>query len=224
MIGGLQRPDRRRGLAARHGLRVRGARGRPGGRPPAAGLRPVNRRPDRARRAGRHADLAQVTMPTGLDYHDGTLYSSAWSIAGVPRHPSRRTGRHRRTPRVQLASSTSTTATRAQQSRRAPRRGAGGHSVRGTPAIAWKAIDRARTIQRKRRRTRTSVRTSRLDPNAALERDRRLRRARAQPQERLAGAAARRAGRDHRASPDRASPRSRSTRSTPRASAATSSR
>ena len=25
---------------------------------------------------------AQVTMPTGLDYHDGTLYSSAWSIAG----------------------------------------------------------------------------------------------------------------------------------------------
>ena len=26
---------------------------------------------------------AQVTMPIGLDYADGTLYSSAWSVAGL---------------------------------------------------------------------------------------------------------------------------------------------
>ena len=57
------------------------------GRAAAARLRPLHDRADRAHH--RHGDrtYAEVTMPVGLDFKGGKLYSTAWSVAlflGIP--------------------------------------------------------------------------------------------------------------------------------------------
>ena len=101
----LQWPDRRRGLARRPVYVSELLEGAPeGDGPPPDGFDPSTIGRIVARREDGTRTYAQVTMPVGLDYADGTLYSSAWSVAGsssasrrpVRSSPSRRArSRHR---------------------------------------------------------------------------------------------------------------------------------